>query len=222
MKQEYTEIVVLLDRSGSMQSAKDDHEGGLRSFVEDQKRLDGDVRFTLIQFDTANACEVVYNGAPIADVSDLELIPRGGTPLLDAVGLSIAHVAERLKGTAPDQVVVMVITDGHENSSREYTRAQIQSMIREYEEQHGWKFLYLGADVDAFDEAQGLAINTADAMKMRQSKAGIAASYAAFSENTIAARHLMRGGACQEEVLEAFEFTDSQRAAAADDDDETG
>ncbi len=115
MKQDYTEIVVLLDRSGSMQHGKDDHEGGLMSFVEDQQQLEGNVRFTLIQFDNVEPCEIVYDGVPIADVDQIKLIPRGGTPLLDAVGLTIAHVAERLADTKPDQVVVMIITDGQEN-----------------------------------------------------------------------------------------------------------
>src|SRR5687767_5131529 len=122
MKQDYTEIVVLLDRSGSMQHGKDDHEGGLMSFVEDQQQLEGDVRFTLIQFDNVEPCEIVYDGVPIGDVDQIKLIPRGGTPLLDAVGLTIAHIAERLADAKPDQVVVMIITDGQENSSREYRR----------------------------------------------------------------------------------------------------
>ena len=89
MKQDYTEIVVLLDRSGSMQHGKDDHEGGLMSFVEDQQQLEGDVRFTLIQFDNVEPCEIVYDGVSIAEVDQVKLIPRGGTPLLDAVGRGI-------------------------------------------------------------------------------------------------------------------------------------
>ena len=99
----------------------------LISFVEDQRQLEGHVRFTLIQFDNVDPCEIIYDGVPISEVNEIQLIPRGGTPLLDAVGLTIAHVAERLKDSRPDQVVVMIITDGQENASREYKREQSQT-----------------------------------------------------------------------------------------------
>jgi Mg-chelatase subunit ChlD len=210
MKQDYTEIVVLLDRSGSMQHGKDDHEGGLLSFVEDQQQLPGDVRFTLIQFDNVDPCEILYDGVPIAEVNQIKLIPRGGTPLLDAVGLTIAHVAERLGDSRPDQVVVMIITDGQENSSREYRREQIKQMIAEYE-QTGWKFLYLGADVDAFTEAGGLAIAPGAALKMAKSKAGTQAAYRALSSNMLECRAMLQEDMPVEFAYEAYEFSEEQR-----------
>src|SRR4051812_34999613 len=89
------DILVILDRSGSMEHAVRDHEGGLRSFVEDQKSLGGDVRLTLVQFDTVNPCDIVFDRLPLADVGPIQLIPRGGTPLLDAMGLAIAHLMAR-------------------------------------------------------------------------------------------------------------------------------
>ena len=216
MKQDYTEIVVLLDRSGSMQHGKDDHEGGLLSFVEDQQQLPGDVRFTLIQFDTVDPCEILYDGVPIGEVNELRLIPRGGTPLLDAVGLTIAHVAERLKNSQPDQVVVMIITDGHENSSREYAREQIKQMIAEYETSHRWKFLYLGADVDAFAEAGGLAIAPASALKMSKTPEGIRAAYGAASANTKRSRSLLQDGTPLSEAFGAYDFDEEQRRQASE------
>ncbi len=211
MKHDYTEIVVLLDRSGSMQHGKDDHEGGLKSFVEDQQQLPGDVRFTLIQFDTVQPCEILYDGVAIAEAKDLKLIPRGGTPLLDAVGLSIAHVAERLKDGRPDQVVVMIITDGQENASREYRREQIQQMIREYETTRGWKFLYLGADVDAFAEAGGLGMSAGFALQMAKTSQGTQAAYKAMSGNMLKCRKMLQAETPLAEAYEAYEFDEEQR-----------
>jgi uncharacterized protein YegL len=214
MKHDYTEIVVLLDRSGSMQHGKDDHEGGLLSFVEDQQQLQGDVRFTLIQFDSVEPHEILYDGVPIGEVGPMKLIPRGGTPLLDAVGLAIAHVAERLQNSQPDQVVVMIITDGQENASREYTREQIKHMIVEYETSRDWKFLYLGADVDAFAEAGGLAIAPSSALKMSKTSSGIRGAYQAMSSNTLKSRAMLQQGVPSDEALAAHEFDESQRREA--------
>jgi uncharacterized protein YegL len=211
MRPDTTEIVVLLDRSGSMQHGKDDHEGGLMSFVEDQKQLAGDVRFTLIQFDNVDPCEVIYDGVPISEVEDIRLIPRGGTPLLDAVGLTIAHVAERLEGRDPDQVVVMIITDGQENSSQKYNRDQVKRLVQEYEADRNWKFLYLGADVDAFAEAGGLAIPAGTALQMAKTSKGIRGAYAAMSENTRACRAMFQEDMAAEVAFESYSFSEEQR-----------
>lgn len=211
MRQDTTEIVVLLDRSGSMQHGKDDHEGGLISFVEDQRQLQGDVRFTLIQFDNVDPCEIVYDGVPLSEVDEIKLIPRGGTPLLDAVGLTIAHVAERLGDSRPDQVVVLIITDGQENSSREYKREQIKQMIQEYETGRNWKFLYLGADVDAFAEAGGLAIPSGTALQMAKTSRGIRSAYDAASENMLACRAMIQEDADIGAAFESYAFSDEQR-----------
>jgi uncharacterized protein YegL len=216
MKQDYTEIVVLLDRSGSMQHGKTDHEGGLLSFVEDQQQLPGDVRFTLIQFDNVDPCESLYAGVPIGEVGQITLIPRGGTPLLDAIGLGVAHVVERLQGSQPDQVVVMIITDGEENSSREYTRDQIKQMITEYETSHRWKFLYLGADVDAFAEAGGLAIASGTALKMAKTSSGIRGAYHAMSSNMLDCRAMLQEDVSLGDAFEAYDFKEEQRKEASE------
>lgn len=155
------DILVILDRSGSMQDAKSDHEGGLKSFVEDQKELEGDVRFTLVQFDSTNPCEIVYDRVPIADVSKIQLIPRGGTPLHDAIGKAVSH----LRAKNPKQVIAMVITDGENNDSKEWTKDRVQALVKELETKN-WNFLFLGANVDAFSDAGGLGMN-----------AGMAANY---------------------------------------------
>jgi uncharacterized protein YegL len=226
MSKEYMEIVVILDRSGSMMSGRSDHEGGLKSFVEDQKKLGGDVRFTLVQFDHVDPCEVIYDGVPIENVDKIELLPRGGTPLLDAIGRAVAHVDARIGSKTPDQVLVMIITDGEENESHEWTREKVKALIAE-KEKKSWKFLYLGADVDAFHEARSLGININAAMAVNKlsslgpcgpkGAAGpIGMSYAAVSCNTTKARNLKRGCAAVSKAdLDAcYSYTEEQRTSA--------
>src|SRR5258706_3592093 len=96
MSTTHSQIVILLDRSWSMKTCCQDHVGGIKSFVEDQKNVPGEARFTLVQFDTTNPFELIYDGVPMEKVDHIELIPRGGTPLLDAVGMTLAHMEKRL------------------------------------------------------------------------------------------------------------------------------
>lgn len=217
---DYTEIVVILDRSGSMQASKSDHEGGLRSFVEDQKALAGDVRFTLVQFDSGDPCEVVYDGVPIAEVGEIKLTPRGGTPLLDAIGLATSHVEKRLEGKKPDQVVVMVITDGEENSSKEWTRERVKQRIEELEKGQ-WKFLYLGANVDAFHEAGQFGLTSTAAMNFAATPDAVRAMYGTMSRKTMSNRQHVNslkaaGQSIQSSDLD-YDFTDEERAASSGD-----
>lgn len=212
---DYTEIVVLLDRSGSMQEARADHEGGLNSFVRDQKNLGGDVRFTLIQFDSQNACEVVYDGLPIEQVGSCTLLPRGGTPLLDALGRGVAHVAARLDPLSrrPDQTIVMVITDGEENSSHEFTKDRIKKLVEEREKKNGWKFLFLGANIDAFAEGGGLGMGAATTANFANNRHGTQSMYGSLSSNVRSARMAASAGAGAASY-DSLTFTPEQREDA--------
>jgi len=182
------DFAILLDRSGSMQERKSDHEGGLRSFVEDQKQLPGEMRFTFIQFDTVDPCEIVLDRVPLPDVdlAKLKLIPRGGTPLLDAIGKGVAHLRSTL--TASDNTVVCIITDGEENSSKEWTKPRVKALVEELE-QGAWKFLFLGATLDAFAEAGALGMAAgAGAMINAASPQAVQAMYRGLGVNTGGAR----------------------------------
>ena len=156
-----TEIAVILDRSGSMHNIRQDMIGGFDAFIDEQRREPGELRVSLYQFD--DKFEVVYQGKPAHEVGKLELMPRGNTALLDAVGKATVMFGERLNAMPEDErpgaVIVMVITDGQENASKEYTKGQVQTLIRKQEEQYNWKYLYLGADAAGFAEAhdQGFA-----------------------------------------------------------------
>jgi Mg-chelatase subunit ChlD len=219
---DYSEVVVILDRSGSMQSAKSDHEGGLKSFVNDQKQIAGDVRFTLVKFDTQNPCEIVYDGTPMSDVGEITLDPRGGTPLLDAIGLAVSHVENRLSkmNRRPDQVLVMIVTDGYDNASHEWTRDRIKSRIAELEKRE-WKFLYLGANVDAFAEASSMGISLDSSLGYNaNSSQAIRGTYHATSSKMSAARQHINevktcgGMLCDADVKAAYSYTDEDRELA--------
>ncbi len=210
------DILVILDRSGSMISSKSDHEGGLKSFVEDQKKLDGDVRFTLVQFDDIDPCEIVYDRAPIADVKDIVLTPRGMTPLYDAIGRATAHLITQ----APTTVVCLIITDGQENSSREWDKNRVAKQITELEPK-GWSMLFLGANMAAMGEVQKVGIRMSAAMQYDENVQGATyGTYTATSANVAGMRATaaaspggMRGMSAQARAS-SLNYTAQQRAAA--------
>jgi uncharacterized protein YegL len=173
MRNDLTDIIVVLDRSGSMQACREEAENGLNHFIEDQKQQPGETLFTLCQFDTEY--EFIYQGVPIRDVPHCALVPRGMTALLDAVGRAINETGERLSKMAeadrPGLVVFVILTDGHENSSHEFKKDQIKAMIKEQQERYSWQFTFLGANQDAFAEAAGLGIAQQAAVNFVQAKA---------------------------------------------------
>jgi hypothetical protein len=159
-------IAVVLDRSGSMITVKDDTEGGLAAFLETQTEAPGTTTVSLYQFD--DQYEAVYERKPLADVPAFKLRPRGATALLDAVGRTITTLGEHLDGTEeadrPGEVIVVILTDGHENASREYTKTAVKKLITRQQDDYGWKFVFLGADQDAFEAAGGIGIRAASTL----------------------------------------------------------
>lgn len=153
-------VVILLDRSGSMIAVKSDTEGGLRAFLAAQAEAPGDTTVSLYQFD--DRYEAVYENKPLAEVPDFQLVPRGMTALLDAIGRTITTVGGQLaampSGDRPGEVVIVIFTDGQENASGEYTQSVIKHLITQQQEQYGWKFVFLGADQDAFAVSGGIGI----------------------------------------------------------------
>jgi len=163
MQKDLTDIVVVLDRSGSMSSCRTDAEGGLNTFIEKQKAEPGRAVFTLVQFD--NVYEFVHRGIPIDQVPRCVLEPRGGTALLDAIGQAINETGERLRklpeAERPGLVVFVIITDGGENASTEFSNERIRSMVEHQSQVYNWQFMFLGANQDAFATAAGYGIHTA-------------------------------------------------------------
>lgn len=160
MKTTYTHLCVVLDRSGSMEEIRDDTIGGFNAFVEQQKAAPGTATLPLVQFDTQDPFELVHAFAPVREVPTLTrqtFVPRASTPLLDAIGRAINHteagITQMAEFCRPDAVIVAIITDGHENASREFARATILQMIEAKQKLLGWKFVFLSADLGAIHDA---------------------------------------------------------------------
>ena len=159
-----THIAVLLDRSGSMGAVKDETISGFNHFLKEQKSAGDNATLTLVQFDS-EGIDTVFNANPIKEVPNLTpetYEPRSWTPLLDALGKTIndtgAHLRDTNESERPDKVVFVVITDGQENASREFTKSRIKEMIDHQTEVYNWQFVYLGANQDAFAEARGMGV----------------------------------------------------------------
>jgi hypothetical protein len=208
MRNDLTDVTVVLDRSGSMQSCRDDAEGGLNTFIDEQKKQSGDTLFTLVQFDTEY--EFVHKGVPINGVGEFTLVPRGMTALLDAVGRAIVETGERLAAMPepqrPGLVVFVIVTDGQENSSREYTKAQVKEMIERQQNVYKWQFTFLGANQDAFAEAGSIGISLAAAANFSPDR--FVATFQACSNNV----GRMRAAAASGQSVHSS-FTSTEREA---------
>jgi Mg-chelatase subunit ChlD len=171
MKTDLTDITLVVDRSGSMYLCQDDAQGGINQFIEDQKKVKGSANLTLVQFD--DKYEVVYNGVPISDVGKYTLTPRGNTALLDAVGKAITSAGERLdklpEEEKPGCVIMVIVTDGQENASREYKRDKIKEMIELQKNKFNWQFTFLGADANAFNDGLSMGIGASSILQYNAS-----------------------------------------------------
>jgi Mg-chelatase subunit ChlD len=194
-----THIVVLLDRSGSMESIATDVIGGYNQFLKDQLENGLDAKVTLVQFDDENSQEIIHDAVGISDVPRLsakEFIPRGSTPLLDATGRLIARIRERqATDTRPtdqhDDIVFVTITDGQENCSHEYSLVKTREMIANCE-QDGWTFVFLSAGLDAYGEASGMGVQSGRTRAFRANKAGTDAAFMELSANMTVLREKKR------------------------------
>lgn len=186
MKDNYTDITVVLDRSGSMARTKQDTEGGFNHFIEDQRKLPGECKFTLVQFDTAY--ESVYRAVPLQEVKPLNLVPRGGTALLDAIGRTINETGARLaamqEADRPAKVLFVIITDGEENSSKEFNHAQIFGLITQQQDQYQWTFVFIGANQDAIKNGTNMGLSAMNSLAYADNSKGVTDMYGSLSRST--------------------------------------
>lgn len=157
MNKNLTEIVAILDRSGSMRGLQDDTIGGFNGFIDKQKEEAGEANLTVVLFD--DQYEVLHEAVDIKKVRSLnskDYYARGMTSLLDAVGKTITSVGGRLAGMneedRPHKVIFLITTDGDENNSQEYTADKIKEMVKLQEDTYKWEFIFLGANIDSFGD----------------------------------------------------------------------
>jgi uncharacterized protein YegL len=169
MNRNLTDIVLIVDRSGSMNESASDTIGTINSFIEEQKKLPGEATVTLVLFNEADEC--VFARTPLTafpTITSKEYRCSGMTALIDAACKAIenqgAHYARMRESYRPGKVIVAIITDGEENSSREYTQAQLKAMIEEQTTKYSWEFLFLGANIDTFAVAGNYGIAAMNTM----------------------------------------------------------
>lgn len=165
MRKDHSELICIIDKSGSMQPIANDSIGGFNSFLESQKELPGTASVTLALFD--QNYQLVHDNVDIKTVRKLDnksYVPGGSTALLDAIGKTMNSVGARIASSPesehPENVIVCILTDGEENSSLEFTNSKIKEMIEHQQDVYKWKFIFLGANQDAFATAHTMGISS--------------------------------------------------------------
>ena len=181
-----TELVFIIDRSGSMSGFEADTIGGFNSTIEKQRELDGKVYVSTVLFD--NVSKVIHDRVDIEKIKPMtrkDYRVGGCTALLDAIGGAIHHIGNVHKYAreedVPDHTIFVITTDGMENASREYTSDKVKKMIRRQEEKYGWEFIFLAANIDAVETAENIGIRKERAANYRQTKKGVGKSYEAMN-----------------------------------------
>ena len=193
MKKNLTEIVFILDRSGSMAGLEADTIGGFNSMLKKQQAEPGEAYVSTVLFD--NYCEVIHDRADIRKIEPMterDYYVRGSTALLDAVGKAIHHIGNVHKYAReedrPEKTLFVITTDGIENASREYSYERVRQMIERQKEKYGWEFLFLGANIDAAKEAARFGISADRSANYHADRQGTAVIYEAMSEAICEAR----------------------------------
>lgn len=189
----YTHVVFILDKSGSMGGTRDDVIGGFNRLMDDQRKVDGKLTVSMCQFDTEYT--LCFNMKGADEVPNLNVDtyrPGGGTALLDAVGRTINEAGNELRSLPdalrPGKVLVVIMTDGQENSSCEFNRRQVMELVKRQEDEYKWNFIYVGANVDGFAEAGAIGIRSSNALNYTADSVGTRKGYEVLSRGLISAR----------------------------------
>lgn len=193
MRNDLTELVFILDKSGSMHGLEADTIGGFNSLIEKQKKEDGKALVTTILFD--DKTEVVHDRVDLEYIRNLnneQYVTGGSTALLDAVGGAVSHIRKIHKYIRPEDVpaktLFVITTDGMENASRRYTYDKVKKLIEHQKAKYGWEFIFLGANIDAAETAVSMGISRDRAADYISDRAGTALNYSVLSEVASAVR----------------------------------
>ena len=198
MNKPLTEIVFILDRSGSMQAMVEPAISGFNRLLREQQQVPGHARFTLVLFD--DQYELPFHSVPIEEVVELDtgtFVPRGSTALLDAIGRTIDELGKALSNTPaadrPDQVIIAILTDGEENASTRYSWDDVAKRIRHQTDNYQWQFLFLGANQDAIATADRMSIRAGNTANFSMNEESYISSKAALSRKMSAVRRRSQG-----------------------------
>ena len=187
MKKNLTEIIFILDRSGSMQGLEKDTIGGFNSLIEKQKKIEGDALISTVLF--ANESKVIHDRVDVKDVKPMtenNYITGGCTALLDAIGNAIHHISNihkyARKEDVPEHTLFVITTDGMENASRTYTYPKVKKLIENQKEKHGWEFMFLGANIDAVNVASYMGIDENRAVNFNCDSEGTDLNYEVLND----------------------------------------
>lgn len=187
MKKNLTEIIFILDRSGSMQGLEKDTIGGFNSLIEKQKKIEGDALISTVLF--ANKSKVIHDRVDVKDVKPMtenNYITGGCTALLDAIGNAIHHISNihkyARKEDVPEHTLFVITTDGMENASRTYTYPKVKKLIENQKEKHGWEFMFLGANIDAVNVASYMGIDGSRAVNFNCDSEGTELNYEVLND----------------------------------------
>lgn len=193
MKKNFTELVFILDKSGSMAGLEDDTIGGFNSMLEKQRKVKGECRITTVLFD--NDYTLLHDRIDIQALSPMtekDYFAGGSTALLDAIGFTINKLVSVQRSTAEDyqadNVLFVIITDGMENSSRRFSLSTVRSMIEREKENYGWEFIFLGANIDAVKTAGSFGINANRAADYVPDSSGTQLNFSTMSETVTCCR----------------------------------
>ena len=203
-----THFSVLLDRTGSMQSIRQDTIGGFNTFLAEQQAVPVPATFTLVQFDSQDPYEVMQSFTPIGMVPPLTpatYVPRASTPLFDAIGRGINDLAARLEALPAEQrpakIVFVIVTDGQENASREFTGEKVRAMIDE-RRKAGWQFVFLSADEAAIRDGASVGVHADFSLAVEKGARGTHRMWKAVSTRSAELRHAMRADMDLREIKE--------------------
>ena len=187
-KNNITELVFILDRSGSMSGLEGDTVGGFNSLIDKQRKQDGECYVSVVLFD--NESEVIYDRVKLADVRRMtedDYTVRGCTALIDAIGGAIHHIGNIHKYARPEDVpehtMFVIMTDGMENASHRYSSDKVRQMIEHEKTEYGWEFLFIGANIDAVSTAKRFGIGANRAVNYHADSCGTGVAYEAVSRS---------------------------------------